>query len=159
MTSAVESYVQTHPFLTSCTCALLGNHKQCNIQNVRGNSCMFLQATWPQEFSHCQVAVINSVSLVSECCKHLWRIGRLGTQLSVYPSQRLVLIKVPRLGTTLLAADDSTGLLDTIGRIGRRLFPLYRSTLRLAIMVHEDCKQLRVSEGRLLRLGMQIISS
>ena len=83
---------------------------------------MFLQATWPQEFSHCRVAVINSVSLVSECCKHLWRIGRLRTQLSVYRSQRLVLIKVPRLGTTLLAVDDSTGLLDTIGRIGRSFF-------------------------------------
>ena len=55
---------------------------------------MFLQATWPQEFSHCQVAVINSVSLVSECCKHLWRKGILGTQLPKYPSQRLVLIKV-----------------------------------------------------------------
>ena len=120
---------------------------------------MFLQATWPQEFSHCQVAVINSVSLVSECCKHLWRKGRLGTQLSVYPSQRLVIIKVPRLGTTFLAVDDSTGLLDTIGRIERRPFPLNRSTLRLAILVHEHCKQLRVSEWRLLRLGMHIISS
>ena len=83
MTSAVESYVKIHPFLPPCTCALLGNHKQYNIQNVRGNSCMFLQATWPQEFSHCQEAVINSVSLVSECCKHLRRIGRLGSQLSV----------------------------------------------------------------------------